>query len=400
MKTSQSMALGLELEADGEKTFVEFPPGDDTVFSVGSSVHAGMRLRKPGVAPIEFYVQREDDGLWLVPAYASLELRLDSRRLTERRKLATRALLELRGGTLVIRVHEADELSRARAAQGDDALETREIRRPRRNVDELPSEHDATRVAMPAVAPSHGPLAYSATVAVPVVREDDVPEWQKTVEIPKFLAKTWVGAAKPAKPERDVTVLDREPPKLLPPPRPLARAPAAPATRKLASRVPALLVELGVLSKRRPVAVALGSFVIAIAASLSLVAATRGAKPLRSDASRLVASAPRSASSAEARPTPSGVPSVRVRTQQGAPPSGRDARVPGERRGPADPELAEALDHLVAGRDSQAKAAYARLARRSPDDAVYAVTAQLLERLAACTDPGTRAQLACPKVER
>ena len=400
MKPSQLTALGLELEGDGGTTLVEFPLGDDRAFSVGSSVHADMRLRKPGVAPVEFYVQRDDDGLWLVPAYASLELRLDSRRVTERRKLTTRSLLELRSGVLVIRVHEAHDLARVRAKHSDDTFETREIVQIRNHLDALPSERDPTRVAMRAVAPSHDSLAYSATVAVPVVREDDVPEWQKTVEIPKFRAKTWVGAAKPSKPERDVTVLDRKPPKLLPPPLPLARAAAAPAARKLTRRVPAPIVELGILAKRRPIAVALGSFAIAIAASLSLVAATRGAGPAKTAAPRPVASAATSASSAAARPIPSGVPSVRVRPKHVVPPSGRDARVPSNLRGPTDPELAEALDHLVAGRDTQAKAAYARLARRSPDEAVYAVTAQLLERLAACTDPGTRAELTCPKVER
>ena len=110
MTTLHEGALGLGLENDAGTTLVEFPVGDDGAFSVGSSAHAGLRIQQQGVAPIEFYIQREDDSLWLVPAYASAELRLDAQRVTGRRALSRRSLLELSSEVLVLRVHEPHEL--------------------------------------------------------------------------------------------------------------------------------------------------------------------------------------------------------------------------------------------------------------------------------------------------
>ena len=169
MTISHQGALGLELENDEGTMLVEFGVGDDGAFSVGSSPHAGLRIQRQGVAPIEFYVQREDDALWLVPAYASAELRLDAQRVTGRRELRGRSLLEITNELLVIRVHEPHELEAVRAQQQDDRTHTRIYTKAPQYIERIPTENDATRVAMQPPRRSNHPIAFYPTEAVPVV---------------------------------------------------------------------------------------------------------------------------------------------------------------------------------------------------------------------------------------
>ncbi len=407
MSTSHEGCLGLELENQDATMLIEFPVDDDNAFSVGSSPHAGLRIERPGVAPIEFYVQREANALWLVPAYASADLRLDAQRVTGRRELVGRSLLELTHDVLVIRVHEPHELEAVRAQQEDDRTKTRIYTKSPSYVEKLPAEADATQVAMQPPRRSNHPIAFSETEAVPVVsipKEDSVPAWQKTVEIPRFQAQTWLGE-RVALPDRDRTVLDMPVAEPAPAPRPQRAAPAA-RTRKHGAN--SLLGKLGVLAKRCPVPVAVGALATALVASLALVALARDPKPTRSKSpppaaaanGAIVAKAQPVASSGSSAPSAPSIPSVRVLGPKApsAPAASAEPKRAGS--GPVDPELVEATEHLVAGRDSQAKAAYARLARRSPDELAYAVAAHLLERMAACTDPNTRLQVSCPKVKR
>jgi hypothetical protein len=178
---------------------------------------------------------------------------------------------------------------------------------------------------------------------------------------------------------------------------------AAPAARTPRRGASGLLGKLGVLAKRRPVPVALGALATALVGSLALVALARDPKPVRPMSRPLVAAPPKGAPLAKAEPVApvaSSVPSVRVHGPKAPSAAASSAEPKRAESGPVDPELVEATEHLVAGRDSQAKAAYARLARRSPDEPAYAVAARLLERMAACTDPNTRLQVSCPKVKR
>ena len=413
-----SETLGIELENEGSTTLVEFTKSDDQAFSVGSSAHAGMRINRAGVAPIEFYIQREGNALWLVPAYASLALRLDARRVTAPRKLSGRCLIELSTELIIVlRVHEAHELGAIRAAERDDMLATRLLVRPQRYVEDLPAEGAATRVAMPAVGQAIEPLAYLPTEAVPVAREDDVPEWQKTIEIPVFRAMPWAGAAEFASkieaiPNAEARPRDgaSEAPALAskaPPPRAAAtvldmRPSKLGSTNTFVRRIQSVASKLGMLARQRPLSVAVGSLTTALALSFSLVAATGARIPAASKSVRPTAAAlPSSiAPVGVVPPTASVVPSVRVHPAPTSPPTSPGTKPPDTGAGPADPELAEAIAHLIAGRDSQAKAAYARLARRSPDDPAYAVAARLLERLAVCTNRDAEPRVSCPKVER
>jgi len=71
-------SITLDLEVENDRTLLEFGAAEDRAFSVGSSPHADVRVRRRGVPPIAFYLERRGDAVWLVPAYRRSSLRVDA----------------------------------------------------------------------------------------------------------------------------------------------------------------------------------------------------------------------------------------------------------------------------------------------------------------------------------
>jgi hypothetical protein len=75
---SSSACIALDLEIGREQTLLEFDSAEDRAFSVGSSSHADVRVRRDGVPPVAFYLDRRGADVWLVPGYRRSLLRVDA----------------------------------------------------------------------------------------------------------------------------------------------------------------------------------------------------------------------------------------------------------------------------------------------------------------------------------
>ena len=91
---SASLELELELEIAGERKRLQFSSTEDRAFSVGSSPHADVRVRRKDVPPIAFYLERRSSALWIVPAYRRSSLRVDSAPVTAPYRLGRAAVIE------------------------------------------------------------------------------------------------------------------------------------------------------------------------------------------------------------------------------------------------------------------------------------------------------------------
>jgi len=96
-KISDPDALWLELTFQGQSHPFALPPDETRAITVGSLEGADLRIARPGVAPVQFHIERDCDQLWIVPAYASEGLRVDTARVTGPKRIDGRAVLEFSG---------------------------------------------------------------------------------------------------------------------------------------------------------------------------------------------------------------------------------------------------------------------------------------------------------------
>ncbi|HKY34645.1 MAG TPA: hypothetical protein VJN18_01790 [Polyangiaceae bacterium] len=181
--------------------------------------------------------------------------------------------------------------------------------------------------------------------------------------------------------------------------RTVLRAPASPE---------AWLVLLGNAAKRSPLLVGAGALTAAVVLTLALVGASR-LLPAATKHRAAASSSPTSAiaphpAAPSAQPTlapPSIANSVTVAPLPAIPPSSSAAasnRAP-ERAGvAADPELAQAVNHLTAGRFAEAESAYLRLSSRDPQNPAYAALSRMLRESAAARCSRKPGASGCPEV--
>ena len=72
----QEVELLLVLDVPGHPVGIKFPPGVERAFSVGAARTADFRLWKHS-RPIEFFIERQDDRLILIPGYQDQGLRIN-----------------------------------------------------------------------------------------------------------------------------------------------------------------------------------------------------------------------------------------------------------------------------------------------------------------------------------
>ena len=87
-----------ELERDGCRPF-----------AVGSRASADLRFDRPGVAPVHFHIERDDNRVWIVPAYGVSGIRVNAARITGPRVISGKAIVEF--AALRIRVLVIDYAS-------------------------------------------------------------------------------------------------------------------------------------------------------------------------------------------------------------------------------------------------------------------------------------------------
>ena len=100
-ESSDDKSMWLELCMDGESHTFELRADELRAVAVGSLLRADLRIDRPGVAPVQFHFERNDGALWIVPAYNSSDLRVDTARVTGPQRIDGRAVIEFAG----VRIH-------------------------------------------------------------------------------------------------------------------------------------------------------------------------------------------------------------------------------------------------------------------------------------------------------
>jgi hypothetical protein len=89
--------LVFELILDRERTLLELDVNEDRAFVVGASPHADVQVKRAGVPPVAFYIERRRNEAWLVPVYRRGNLRLDGTIVIAGCRLGRRARIEFAG---------------------------------------------------------------------------------------------------------------------------------------------------------------------------------------------------------------------------------------------------------------------------------------------------------------
>jgi len=161
-------SIYVELSVSGVAHVAEFPPGEERAFVVGSTERASLRVNGVGVAPVQFHLEREDDVIWLIPAYGIADLSVNAISVLGPTPLAERSVVEFCDVRVYAAIREADPLS-----ANDDRFATLDIgaQAARESYSlRLPGENDSTVLAMRPVRPSAAPGRSSIIEAT----EDDV----------------------------------------------------------------------------------------------------------------------------------------------------------------------------------------------------------------------------------
>ena len=72
-------------------------PTEDRAFVVGASAHADVRVKRAGVPPVAFYLERRENRAWLVPGYRRSSLRLNGAIVIAPCRLERHSLIEFAG---------------------------------------------------------------------------------------------------------------------------------------------------------------------------------------------------------------------------------------------------------------------------------------------------------------
>ena len=116
-------SIYVEMSVDGSAQMQEFPAGQERAFVVGSTVRADFCIGAPGVAAVQFHLERDEGSLWLIPAYNVTELRLDGHRVLGPTPVERCSVVDFCGVRMQLRLTESDGLSAS-----DDRLSVRSLK--------------------------------------------------------------------------------------------------------------------------------------------------------------------------------------------------------------------------------------------------------------------------------
>ena len=132
LETPADESLCLELSVDSVSHTFELKADETRAIAVGSLLGADLRIDRPGVAPLHFHIEREEDAVWIVPAYAAGDLRVNTARIAGPKQISGRAVIEF-----------ADVRIDARILEPNSAVMRRSSVSPDDWADSSPSEHSA-----------------------------------------------------------------------------------------------------------------------------------------------------------------------------------------------------------------------------------------------------------------
>jgi hypothetical protein len=404
-ETLANESIWLDLRLDGVSHEFEFKADELRAVAVGSLLSADLRIDRPGVAPVQFHIEREGKALWIVPAYDGHVLRLDTARVTGPQRLDSHAVIEFAGVRLHANLLDVDLAQ----TSGRGELATVSF-----------NKFVTPRIAKPEPLTQRFSLVDSAVV-IPVQRTvviepiqvappkhlnqgEKIPPALSIVEHPAHDALTTgcIGGSS-SFPAQDSSSFAPDP----------AEAGAScqsttlfdiPFVRPPGPGARGWLVWLGLLSRRRPLSVWLGGTVSAFVLSAALVSSTKGlhvAVPQVAHSRRTTMTAPplSSISGALKVSAPVGLIAEPVVVVRAVPSS--TTKTSKKKGQPNDPELVAAVGHLIAGRYKDAQAAYTLLATQARNDPSLGAVAQLLAKKldpnCATTAPVTG--ISCPEVK-
>lgn len=160
---SPQSVLLVGLSGSGLRHVFELAELDDRAYLVGSSRQTDFRIDRPGVAAVEFHLERVGALAWLVPAYRGRGLRVDGVPVTNRVCIDGRLILSIGSFELELRVlpDDADVGETSRSSSAPRPL-------PADYTNTVPTDTACTAVAMKPL--EFDPSANVPTQQLPVVR--------------------------------------------------------------------------------------------------------------------------------------------------------------------------------------------------------------------------------------
>jgi hypothetical protein len=153
----------VELSGSGLRHVFELAESDDRAYLVGSSRQTDFRIDRPGVAAVEFHVERVGSDAWLVPAYRGRGLRVNGVPVKTSVRIDGRLILELGSYGFELRVlpEDADVAEASRSSSAPRPL-------PADYTHTVPTDTACTAVAMTPFDPD--PSENIPTQQVPALR--------------------------------------------------------------------------------------------------------------------------------------------------------------------------------------------------------------------------------------
>jgi hypothetical protein len=136
----------VQISANGLVRNLALPPNEERALVVGSTAGAAFHLTGDGIAPVQFHLERDEEAVWLIPAYRVEDLRLNSAPVVGPAALEQHNVIEFADVRLQVLCRDAETFT----ASGD--LVSNEQSKhefgPSYSAN-LPGEADATQLAMP-----------------------------------------------------------------------------------------------------------------------------------------------------------------------------------------------------------------------------------------------------------
>jgi len=432
----------VELSTDGIRHVFELGAADDRAFLVGSSRQTDLCIDRPGVAAVEFHLERAGNDVWLVPAYRGRGLRVNGAPATNRMRLNDRLCVSVGALELELRAlqnaSEAGTSSRSSSAPRclpADYSETVPTDTANTSIALKPFEAEPDASMPTLLVPTLRAVAAAVpdqhTQRIAPVRPAPLQSLQHTQRLePSALLRPRPSQAAPQvlfETQRlaPVTTLLPTPAALEPAVLPSRVLPVLPeeatrstrlsplttqdtsafdmaALKKEEAQPTTFLTQLGVATRQRPLVILGGGLAASLVLALALVGGSRLAKSAdRVSTTDTVASALVVVTS----PAPPNKPPAPTETSTmpivAVPPPAGDTKPAG--RGPrkvADPELTNVVGQVSAGRLSEASQTYASLSSRPEGAVVYAKVASILARRASqsCNANSASAPADCPEI--
>jgi hypothetical protein len=136
----------VQLIAHGTARNLALPPHGERALVVGSTRDADFQVNGLRVAPVQFHLERDNGAVWLIPAYSIRDLRLNGAAVVGPTPLEEHNIVLFAGVHLEVTIRDENEFVASGDSLFTDPPSRREFRASYSM--ELPSEYDATHLAM------------------------------------------------------------------------------------------------------------------------------------------------------------------------------------------------------------------------------------------------------------